>query len=50
MKFKFILIASLILAIMTIGAVSATDALCGEIMSEGNDFLEIEQTNLYTTT
>ena len=48
MRFKFVLMASLILAIMMIGAVSATDTLFEEITSEGSDALEIGQTNIYT--
>ncbi|WP_407423644.1 C1 family peptidase [Methanobrevibacter sp.] len=50
MKFKFVLIAGLILAIMMTGAASATDTLCEEIASEDSDALEIGQTNIYAAT
>ena len=48
MKLKFILIASFILAIMAMGAVSATDTLSEGIIYSENS-LGIEETNLYTS-
>ena len=50
MKFKYILIASLMLAILMVGAVSATDTISEDIVSDADDTpLEITDNDVYTT-
>ena len=50
MKFKYVLIASLILAILMVGAVSATDTISEDIISDSDDTpLEITDNDVYTT-
>ena len=50
MKFKYVLIVSLILAIFMVGAVSATDTISGDIISDVDDAsLEFNQNYIYTT-
>ena len=50
MKFKYVLIASLMLAILVVGAVSATDTISEDIISDSDDTpLEITDNDVYTT-
>ena len=50
MKFKYVLIASLMLAILVVGAVSATDTISEDIISDADDTpLEITDNDVYTT-
>ena len=50
MKFKYMFIASLILAILMVGAVSATDTISEDNISDADDdTLEITDNNIYTT-
>lgn len=50
MKFKYVLIVSLILAIFMVGAVSATDTISGDIISDVDDAsLEFNLNYIYTT-
>ena len=50
MKFKYVLIASLILAILMVGAVSATDTISEDNISDADDdTLEITENDVYTT-
>ena len=50
MKFKYVLIASLMLAILMVGAVSATDTISEDIVSDADDTpLEITDNDVYTT-
>ena len=49
MKFKYVLIASLMLAILVVGAVSATDTISEDIISDADDTpLEITDNDVYT--
>ena len=50
MKFKYMVMAGLILAIFMIGAVSATDTISEDIVSDEDDIpLEITDNEVYTT-
>ena len=50
MKFKYMFIASLILAILMVGAVSATDTISEDNISDADDdTLEITENDVYTT-
>ena len=50
MKFKYMFIAGLILAILMVGAVSATDTISEDIISDADDTpLEITDNDVYTT-
>ena len=49
MEFKCIFIVDLILAILMVGAVSATDTVSEDIISDGDEtHLEITDNNVYT--
>ena len=49
MKFKCMLIASLMLAVLMVGAVSATDTISEDIVSDvDDDHLEITDNDVYT--
>ena len=50
MKFKYMLVMGLILAILMVGAVSATDTISEDIISDADDTpLEITENDVYTT-